>query len=586
MTLTKLKTNLNNSIPLWNIKFLAIAFSVMLTSLVSFGESNLKVTDDQISKLQSVLKTNGLVESVTSTEELETLFRTRSAAHRLRLSQVFLKITKDPQFVKQFPEFEPLVKNAKKTVTALLEHDASKGNAATAKAIRVLTLTQGLNLRNPPKNLSPTDQKLLVDTMKNAIDDLNTVDDKFMDDILKKVSPNAAWKNSHDSLTETIDYYDTYKSRQAELAKDGKALISPSRWIEQLEGEGHYTEEEKKDNVLKKRFAKYLEQTDPLGDPSKFAKTEDFAHLTKAATLQSDLERSFSAKSKSLLFQANKMQATKTMLQFAKSAKAIPLSFAVMAGIGYVVSPETANATDTLASFTMSTSTSNCDSVGCQNFVKQCIKILKVKEQSIDLLATNNEFSKCLNDFFNLSLEEQTKRRRDDSNLNTFLSQYAPNIDTLKCSKDGSNADIDISTGDRKWTSTKISFSDKSTPSQISTNDATKESQDSLLFAKSKAQLFRHCQTNTDCKSYEINDMLNIKLGVWRDEKLPRVVSGPFAQVAIDSFKWARKAHQMAENQADSIKNCCGDKACQNYFSDQNLASKQIRKSVTVMANR
>ncbi|MBC7464514.1 MAG: hypothetical protein H7256_00855 [Bdellovibrio sp.] len=584
MTLIKRVTIIKTLVSLWNVNFFAM--TVFLSSILSHAEMTLRVTDDQISRLQSVLSSNGLVQTGTSTQELETLFRTRSAAHRLRLSQVFLKITKDPQFLKQFPEFEPLVKNAKKTVTALLEHDASKGNAATAKAIRVLTLTQGLNYRNPPKNLSAADQKLLVDSMKNAIDDLNTVDDKFMDDILRKVSPNAAWKNSHDSLTETIDFYDTYKSRQAELAKDGKALVSPSQWIEQLEAEGHYSKDEMKGNGLKKRFAKYLEKVDPLADSANFAKTEDFAKLAKSTNFQADLEKSFSAKGRSLVFQATKMQATKTMLQFANSAKAIPISYALLAGVDYIASPETANATDTLAQFTGSTETSNCDSVGCQNFVKQCLKILKLKEQSLNQLAMNENFPKCINDFFSLSLEDQTKRRRDDSNLNTFLTQYSPNIDTLTCSPDGMTAKIDIKTDDRKWSSTKMTFTPNSTPAQIAMDDDVTKIKDRLRFSNSVAQGFQHCESTNGCKNYEIKDMLNIKLGIWRDDRLPRIASGPFEQVSIKSFTWARKAHQMAENQAESIKECCGKNACQNYFSDQNSESKQIRRNLTTLADR
>ncbi|MBC7458573.1 MAG: hypothetical protein H7235_09860, partial [Bdellovibrionaceae bacterium] len=130
-----------------------ILYSNLLVCSSGFAE-NLKVTDAEISRLESILKKNSVAVDQQQIQSLEELFRSRSTAHRLRLSQVYLQMVTDPKFVKEFPEFSPLVNKSKKTVTALLEHDASKGSQETAKAIRVLSLTQGIDYRNPPKELS------------------------------------------------------------------------------------------------------------------------------------------------------------------------------------------------------------------------------------------------------------------------------------------------------------------------------------------------------------------------------------------------------------------------------------------------
>lgn len=511
------------------------------------------------------------------TNALEDLFRTRTTAHRLRLSQIYIEMAKDPLFTKEFPEFKPLVNKSKKTVTALLEHDASKGSAETAKAIRVLSLTQGLNYRDLPQNLSAEDRKLIRKTMTDAIDDLNTMDNKFMTEAVNKVSPGAKWTRAHDTLTETIDFYDTYKSRQAELAKNGKPLSPPSEWIEKLEAEGHYTEEEKKHNALKKRLAKYLEAKDPLSNPAKFAKAEDFTHLAKSSTFSADLEDSFVSKGKTLIKQAARLQKMQSLSRLASFGKAVPGSFALMYGLTYLASPETANATDALASFTMSSETSNCDSVKCHNFFKECAAKLKLKTIHQSEIAAHKDFPKCLADFFKLPLDKQTELR-DDINLDRILNSYAPGVINLTCTANGTIAETEVIDDDHKILSHKIIFSETSTPAQILRDDPSNDFHDRLVYSKSKAQLFQHCVGSTNCKNYEINEMLDIKLGFWRDDKLPRFVSGPMEQVSINSFKWARKGHQLAENEADAVKNCCNDNSCQQFFTDRKNAYESARK--------
>lgn len=545
---------------------------------VAVAAPELKTSDADITRIEALFKKIGQVESEAKRDELEKLFRARSAAHRLRLSQVFLKISKDKEFLKHFPEFAPLIHNSKKTVTALLEHDASKADAATAKAIRVLSMSQGLNYRNPPPGVSAEDKDLIVRTMKNAIDDLNTIDDDAMTNVLKKVSPNQAWTKSHDALTETIDFYDTFKSRQAELAKDGKPLVSPSEWIKKLEGEGFYSSEEKKENILKKRFAKYLETTDPLANSKTFAKAEDFAHLTNSANFTEDLEKTFASKGNDLVRQATKMQAMQRLSRFANVAKGVPMSYAIMAGIDYVASPETANATDMLANFTMSTETSNCDTNECHQFIKDCKSTLKIKTIALTELIARDDFSKCLAEFFNLPLEVQTKRRRADVNLDRLLARFSPNVDTLQCSADGLSVQTYLKNNDSTSLSTKIIFSSKGDTNQIVGTTADQKKQNRLIFSNSEAQVFQNCSTLTSCENYEIKDMLEIKLGIWRSDKLPRIASGPLRQVDIDSFLWARKAHQLAANQTDSIKKCCSESSCQRFFSDENPQSKAERQ--------
>ena len=526
-------------------RFMAIWFFMLAVGSFAFAAPELKTSEADITRLQTIYKKIGHLESEAKRIELEKLFRARSAAHRLRLSQIFLKISQDKNFLKEFPEFEPLVKNAKKTVTALLEHDASKADAATAKAIRILSMSQGLNYRNPPPGLSAEDKELIVRTMKNAIDDLNTIDDEAMANVLKKVSPNNAWKKAHDALTETIDFYDTYMARQAELAKDGKPLISPSEWIEQLEREGFYSEEEKKENVLKKRFAKYLEKANPLSDATSFAKAEDFAKLANSLHFTEDLEKAFSSKGRGLVLKAVVMDTMHTLSRLgSRFATGAPLSYSLLAGAEYVMAPETANLTDTLAHFTMSTDTANCDSTGCLEFVKTCAALLKTNATSFNQLSTRDDFSKCVHQFFNLPLKVQTQRRRDDDNLDRLLDRFAPRLETLTCAPDGKSVQTQIDGEDKTSIPTNLIFSSSGANlSQIAAIDPEQKKQNRLFFSNAGAQSFQNCTTSTSCKNYEIKDLLNIKLGIWRSDKLPRPANGPLQQVDIDSFKWARKAY-------------------------------------------
>lgn len=544
-----------------------ILYSILLLAASAFAE-NLKVTDAEISHLESLLKKNSVVTDQKQIQSLEALFRSRSTAHRLRLSQVYLEMVKDPQFIKEFPEFSPLVNKSKKTVQALLEHDASKGSEETAKAIRVLSLTQGIDYRNPPKGLTAEDQKLLSKTMKNAIDDLNTMDDRFMADALKKISPNGNWTKAHESLTETIDFYDTYKSRQAEIAKDGKPLASPSQWIEKLEADGFYSAEEKKANVLKKRFALYLEKKDPLARSNAYAQAEDFSHLAESKALSKDIDVAFLEKGKLLLKQASKIQTGQVLNRFLGYGKTVPLNAAVMLGLGYVVSPEAFNANDEIGNLVMSTSTSNCDTIKCHQFFAECARLINIKLSSANVMIGEKDFPKCLDRFFNLPLSEQAQLRQD-SNLDQILLAYAPAIRNLTCSKDGTEARIETVESGKKTYTHKMIFSGTSTPSQVISENLDAKTVDRLVFQNSKAQVFQHCKDSSTCKNYEIKDLLEIKLGIWRSENLPRIVSGPMQQINVHSFTWARKGHQLATREASSIKSCCHDQQCQTFFSDR-----------------
>lgn len=571
-----------------HILFILLLFSSGFFSSIPLLAQALKVTDSEVSRLESVLKKNSILQNESQSKSLEDLFRARSAAHRLRLSQVYLQMTKDPQFIKEFPEFAPLVSKSKKTVLALLEHDASKVSTETAKAIHALSLTQGINYRNPPPNLSARDQKLIVTTMKNAIDDLNTMDDKFMAEAFKKISPNAVWTQAHESLTETIDFYDTFKSRQAELAKDGKPLLSPSLWFEKLEAEGYYSEEEKKSNALKKRFARFLEKKDPLKEPAaQFAKAEDFTHLSTNVNLTKEIDQSFLSKSKILIKQASHVQTLQTMNRLLSFGKALPGSYLLMYGVSYAVSPETTKAEDVFANFVMSSETSNCDTMNCQHFFAECAKKLKIKLTSHHKIMAKKEFPQCLTDFFNLSLNEQAEQRKDD-NLDAILTAYAPSVRNITCSADGLIAQIEVTDEGNKIFHHKMVFSPTSSPAQILRDEDIPPVHDRLIFKDSKAQLFQHCtKNNTNCKNYDIKDMLEIKLGFWRDDRIPRIFSGAMKQVPIDSFKWARKSYQLAENQSTAIKNCCKESSCQQFFTKRKITYDQaIKRQLIVNAEK
>ena len=222
-----------------------ISFAILLAfnfiGSESHSQSNYyegRILDADVSQIRGLLEANQITSSTITPEELEKLFKARAIAHRLRLSEMFLDLAKDAKFVASFPEFEPLLSNPSKAIDGLLEHDASKTARVSKNAIKILSMLQGFDFRNPNKGLPKAADDQIRKALKKAIDEINLIDKRMVANMFKAISPDPKWAKLHAQLTETLDYYDTYKSRQNEIAKDGRKLLSPSEWIEKI-GRAH-----------------------------------------------------------------------------------------------------------------------------------------------------------------------------------------------------------------------------------------------------------------------------------------------------------------------------------------------------------
>jgi hypothetical protein len=547
----------------------------------ALADDGLQVSGGDIRRLERVLRRNSIPVDAPNSEQMEKLFRARSAAHRLRLSQIYLDVVKDPEFLIKFPEFKPLVADSKRTVEALLEHDASKGSAEAAKAIKVLSLTQGINIRNPPKGFNEKDTKLVTETMKEAIHDLNFVDGAKMEAKYKALSPNQVWAHLHESLTETMDFYDTFKSRQAELAKNGEPLLSPSKWLEKLEGEGSLSAEQKKDNVLKKRLAVYLETKDPLKNPQNFAKADDFMNLP-TKEFKPLLEKTFQERGKSLLAAAN-TSSGKGLRKLAAVGKPLVkgtgIGFAATGAVDYLVDPEKANLTDAIAGSNILTTpiaTADCDSVACEDFFKSCRTELNVEKATQAQLLAHKNFSMCLDTFFLKPLDRQAEKRQD-ATFDNFMSQFSPAVRNLSCTPDSNVVKVEM-ISEKKIHSQKLVFDSSGSVERVLRDDPDLKLQDNLVFNNSKAQLLQRCDESKKClSSYEMKTVQDTSLYFWRDDRY-------VGKVPIDSFKWAKKSSQLAEHQGTSIYKCCQNKMCQQFFIDRvsnfNRAKERHRQQV------
>lgn len=558
----------------------AVLFAIAGFSSALGSEYDLKVDEKTVAKIETLMKSSNVPLSGQNPDEMEKLFRSRSSAHRLRLSQIYLEVSKDKNFLKQFPEFKPLVDQSGKTVRALLEHDVAKGHEVTKPAIRILSMLQGFDFRNPNPNVTAEVDDQLRKVLKDAIDDINTVDKKVMVESLKKISPSADWARKHEALTDALDLYDTYKSRQDELAKNGRKLSPPSEWIEKLEKEGAYSAEQKQANDLKKRFARYLETTDPLKDPSRFAKADDFIKISGSNYAQ-DIENIFDRKKTGLkgraILKDTGAKAKVGGKNVASTAKAGVGVQAAISGVEYFVDPDSVSAEGVVTDFFMVGNTSDCDTFNCYQFVKQCAAKLKMKDlsASAEVVFKNPQSKVCIDDFFRLPLEEQAEQRKD-GNLNRLLSGFTPSIRHLSCQKEGGQLVVQldtVKTTPNGLEAQKVSF-DGTGAIQTITRKAMGE--DRLFAGGSGAQSLQHCKSGKDCRIYEMKQVRSERLYFFKDDSFPAVSKNSPYRMPIDSFRWARSHEGLIKFQAESLHDCCQRESCQKYFVDSGSSSRKI----------
>lgn len=557
--------------------FKKIFILLVFLAFSAFADEAFKVDSATVQRLETLLKENAVKTTAPDFNEMEKLFRARQAAHRIRLSQLFMTLSKDPKFLIDFPEFKPLFDTPARTVKVLLEHDAGKAFDATKPAIRALSLLQGFDYRNPNKGLPEDVDKMIRKVLKDAIDDINLADKNHMSAKLQSLSPNATWTRLHINLTETLDFYDTYKSRQAEIAGDGRKLVPPSNWIAKLEADGHYTSEQLKESELKKRFAVALETIDPLKDPANFAKAADFSKAAPAAKLSSEaswINGLFTNKGASLVSAAKRVEYVTTAREIASvtgaSLRKVPVIIPAAVGIEYLVDPEkTMSANDLIAGATFTFDTYNCDTRHCSEFVRRCATKHDLPATlSFNQLARTKKFFLCINDFFEQPIELQTEQRGDHT-LNEIFSQFSPGVIDLSCKTENSMLAVTVKTRPqpKQLDSQTILYNQLGEPQKM-LRDSKKE--DQLFMLRSVPVLLQHCKSNVDCKNYTIDEILDQKNYFWRDHdsKLGSLIGTN--KNPNSSFAWAKDGQKLIERQSKKIHECCQSSACQSFYVRRN----------------
>lgn len=562
------------------------AFSIQAFSWV-FGA--LLFTSSAQSQTEIAFKTRA--ETVKNLEKLlgadlrhsEEIFYARTNSHRLRLSEIYLEMTRDPDFQKKFPEFKPLLKDSTETMKTLLAHDASKVDEKARHAVRTLAMLQGYDYRNPNPGLKPEVDAIVREKLKDAIDDINRSDKAVMEALYKRKSPE--WVRLHKSLTDVLDFYDTYKSRQLEFAKDGRRLVPPSEWLEKLNKEKQIGAPQEKDLDLMRRFAGFVEEKDPLKDSHKFTHAPDFFSDSKQGFKEYQ-ERKFEKRAQSLLSQTKSPGIMKRFVRVSSSVKTSALRtggvFGAVEGAfltaDYLIDPEQVSSERVLDGFVYSAEVSRCQTVGCHQFLKSCRDLLKQPESiSLETLPQHSDFDRCLASFFSKPLEAQQKARFD-VDLNNLLKKVSPLITGLTCEKREGEMKIGISTlGESQQEEFQTLYVDsKGLAHKLEQNLPF---QSRIFFSSGKPQRLQNCPSLNQCRSFPFEQVRDEKLYFWKDDRnqVIRKLS-PSIQIPLEAFRWAKRSEPFMQYQQKSIASCCERKSCQdslelrsrNYFKHRN----------------
>ncbi len=567
--------------------------SFVFISVTSFATSEIFVFKSNPASLQEVediLNQYPVGSQTLTPTQLENLFAARQSAHRLRLSELIMKLNKDPDFLNKFPEFKPLMKDLPKTVAAALQHDAKKASDETKNAAKILARTEGIYYRNIPKEIPSPYRERLAYLMKGAVDDINVADKLHMDSTLKSLSSDPEWRTLHDKFVSVLDYYDTYKSRQLEMNGGTSKLKPPSEWLDIVAKESG----SKENNELEKKFAQFLEQKDPLRDASKFSQAEDFLKPTASGTPQGSqtarINKSFDVKAKALIpdpkiaFQVPKVG---KLLMALDGLKKSAYAAVVIEGIKYVINPDEATWRSTLEGLIQTDGISNCQTITCGQFRESCEALTHAPaNSSLESLAKQKDFQLCLDRFFQLPLEKQTSIR-GDRGLDIFLNFVSPSVVGLSCSKNGTETKVDVETRDRENNITKqaLSYSSKGLIRRYSSVQ-TDEAEEIVMPLQPQDQRLKHCYGPKNCDYYDMTRVASERLYFWKQQL------GPWDKdprnIPIDAFKWARNATHLVRDNSKQVLECCDRKSCKDYFDmierntnrhKQELAAKKTQIS-------
>lgn len=562
----------------FNSKFLTLFLFILVLSTTVFAKSTSsfagKVTAESLQRVQSALLKIG-ARDANSIKKLEIDLAASTAAHRIRLSEIFLKIKDDPEFLKQFPEYAKLAKNPSNTVERLLKHDGGKVDPEGELPMKALALLKGYDHRKPNKELPEEVDNEVRALLKEAVDDVNTLEKKYeMPD------------EQTDSLAEVLDYYDTYKSRQKEFAEaeGGRKLVGPSEWLDSPYVKKDPTEAGQKKLALQKRFAVYLETADPIEkDRKAFTQAADVLKKV-GGNAKADIAKYFSSRGKELIKSGKPSSFALKMPRLPKGAgkaistvaKGAPVLTGASIIADYLIDPDEFSipqtVQDTIDGLTMTTSTSACATRICGEFIEKCGKKINAKNNYTDV-TKHEDFGQCISDFFKLPLEEQAAQRHLDPDLNNMLAPFSPNIERLTCSRGvfaGAKTEkkiqpkeITIYVSKKYSTEPEVQSLQYNQAGNITLSTRLPEKADQLRFDKQKPFALRHCRSAQDCKEYSMKEIKNKKGYFWRDEDF---MGGSPNGIPVQAFRWAKTQNALLELQSENIKNCCGSYKCRKLL--------------------
>lgn len=558
-----------------NFKFLNIFLIALLFLFPKTVSARFvgKVTAESVAAIEAALIKAGALKSGAA-EALEKTFRASTAAHRLRLSEIFIQLRNNPEFAKKFPEYKDLLENPSKTIDALLLHDAGKADPDGNLAVKALSLLQGYDHRHRNPSLPADVDELVRKVLQDAIDDVNTLEKRY-------VSHGTAFDSQLSSFAEVLDYYDTFKSRQSEIAGAGRTLKSPSEWLDFLNN----AKDKTKDFFSQKRLAHFIEDLDPLKNRNAFTQTADvLKHI--GSNVSGDVARYF-VQSGQQLKKLRHASNLKTFISMAgKGARKAPLLAAALTSGEYLIDPSDfslkKSAEEIVMALTTTSQTSACATTGCAEFFRQCGKKIGAHNPNSYIeVSRHQNFENCLSDFLTLPLDVQTRLRRD-IDLDNFFLAYFPRVNSIQCSGMGAQMKIQLEllTQEKENESQSLQFNDDGT---LSLATRLPEKMDQLQFEGKLVSGLRHCQSGQSCQQYDIQRIKKEKPYFWKDENsiLPKAM---ISKIPVKAFLWAKSNSTFLESQGQNIKNCCDSQSCRKNLKPIEtsiLSSRQLQPSLS-----
>ncbi len=250
----------------------------MVSASTSHSEAfHPSVTDDDYAQLVKLSTLHPIEQSNATTSSKIRLFEARTYAHRARLTQLFNWFRTSDAALGSFPELKVILQEPMKATEVFLVHDAPKTEPRISNTLNALSLMQGFNFRNPPRDMALSVVEEYRKVLRKAIDELNRFDQMITQEQMAKFGDDRVIQEKLETMIAVFDWYDTGFSRQQELNAKGSSLLKTSNWIFKLKRDGQLPEYVSKNFGLALNLAYFLDFRHPLASQElRFAQTEDF----------------------------------------------------------------------------------------------------------------------------------------------------------------------------------------------------------------------------------------------------------------------------------------------------------------------